>query len=121
MIYIKLIKSFINTRLFIYICIALITLFVIVKAYNNVYNKGYLKAKEEAKEELLIELEKQKKVTEIHVQKAQVVFNNEERIKTIYKDKIITIEKIVEKPIYKECKMENEDFLMYKKIMEEIK
>jgi len=121
MFYFSLIKGFLTSRIGLYVIAIIFIVAGCFVGYKYIFNQGYEKAKSEYNQALVIELEKQKKLSEIIIQKAQITHAQEEKIKIVYKDRIKTIEKIVEKPIYKECVMSNEDYDIYKKSVEEVK
>lgn len=93
--------------------------------YHYIYNKGFNDAKNEDRnqynEQLTIALNKQKQLFDKEVEKAKAVQSSEEKIKIKYRDRIKTVDKIVEKTIYKECVMPEQDFNQIKETLESIK
>lgn len=115
------IKNFLFSKLGLYAIAVIAIIFSLYFTYQHIYNKGYEKAKEEYKEELVVQLAKQQKTYEITVQKAEVSIKQEEKIRTVYEDRIIEVEKISQKQIYKEKVLEDEDYEVFRKSQEDVK
>lgn len=115
------IKNILASKTFKYLASAVAISLAMLFIYKHIYNNGYEAAKKEYQDELIQELAKQKKTYEIVVAKAELAVKQEEKIKTVYKDRIVTIEKIVEKPIYLEPVLSNEDYEEFRKAQGDVK
>lgn len=105
--------------------LALSILCILFVLYKHIYNNGYDKAKNEDKIEysrqLTVALNKVKLEQMKANTKADAVAQAEVRINTVYKDRIVTIDKIVEKQVYKDCKLSDDDFKSVNDALDAIK
>ena len=120
-----IIINFLKSKVGFFLIGSILVFIGLFSLYHYIYDKGFNAAKNEDRnqynEQLTIALNKQKTLFDEQLKKAQIVSDNEQRIKTVYVEKIKTIDKIIEKPIYKECKMEKQDFEDFNKALGEIK
>ena len=103
-----------------------IVIFLIITLMNFlIYNKGYKAGvlfEESKNQKVIIEILKKKEIEQIKaVEDAKKTVEKEVQIVTKYKDRVIEVEKIINKIEYKNCKMNDTDFKDYKKLLEEIK
>lgn len=120
-----LIINFLKSRVGLFLIGSVLVSIGLFTMYHYIYNKGFNDAKNEDRnqynEQLTIALNKQKQLFDKEVEKAKAVQSSEEKIKIEYRDRIKTVDKIVEKTIYKECVMPEQDFNQIKKTLESIK
>lgn len=93
--------------------------------YKYIFNLGYNEAKDEAKIEYIKQLndvlQKQAIKQEEAIKKATETAAKEKDIEIKWKEKKVYIDKIIEKPIYKDCKMQEEDKKAFDSAWDEIK
>ncbi len=93
--------------------------------YNNIYQKGYEAGIDKQKiiqQENEVLLQKHyKELQQKAVEESLKTIKKDVEIKTIYKDKIKEVEKIVTKTEYKDCKLNEEDYTKFVNILEQIK
>ncbi len=93
--------------------------------YNNIYQKGYEAGSDKQKiiqQENEVLLQKHyKELQQKAVEESLKTIKKDVEIKTIYKDKIKEVEKIVTKTEYKDCKLNEEDYTKFVNILEQIK
>ena len=107
--------NFLKSKLGKQILIGLAISIALYSGYRYVFNKGvaYQKALYQTEyvtklNQLLLE---QKKAQEQAYKQGVEAATKEQKTITIYKDRVITVDKIIEK--YKTCKMEDKDFTNY--------
>lgn len=114
-----------NSKAIQYLIGLVVILLALFCIYNYIFHLGYSKAKEEDKTEyikqlndaLQIQATKQQEA----IKKAVETANKEKDIEIKWKEKKIYIDKIIEKPIYKDCKMPDEDKKVFDSAWENIK
>ncbi len=114
------ILTLLNKNYLKYILIFLIASLLVYKIYSIGYDKAELKYLKLEQEQLKIIEENNLKIKKLTDDLAEKSIKKDVEIKTIYKDKIKEVEKIVTKIEYKNCKLTDEDYTKFVEILGEI-
>lgn len=114
-----------NSKAIQYVIGLVVVLLALFCAYKYIFNLGYSEAKEEDKIEYIKQLNEALKTQSIKqqeaIKKAVETANKEKDIEIKWKEKKVYIDKIIEKPIYKDCKMQDEDKKAFDEAWDNIK
>jgi uncharacterized protein YajQ (UPF0234 family) len=116
-----LIKNNYLKYILIFLIASLIYSIFLYKIYSIGYDKAELKYLKLEQEQLKIIEENNLKIKKLTDDLAEKSIKKDVEIKTIYKDKIKEVEKIVTKIEYKNCKLTDEDYTKFVEILGEIK